>query len=695
MPRGDRSPAVHVSIWLAVVVPLLVAPSAVANDSSNRGFPGSQVAPFKLQAVKPQPVTSRDSGAAADRSPDAAADRASEAVEFRQTPSDLFTVVCFLGVECPLARLYAARLNDLADAFAADGVRFIGVDSNRQDSLADIQAYVRDHQLAFPVGKDYQNKVADDFGAQRTPEVFVVDVARTVRYRGRIDDQYEPGIARPTANRQDLRDALEQLVNGRPVQVPQTDPPGCLIGRVKKVAQRPSAGTTSSVTFAKQVSRVLNTHCVECHRAGEIGPFALTDYDEVAGWADTILETVNDGRMPPWHARGGQDTFVNARHMPAEDKQILRDWVAAGVPFGDPEDLPELPQTVAGWQLPRAPDLVLEMRDKPFVVPPTGTVEYQYFVVDPGFVEDQWITGAQIVPGSRSVVHHAICFVRPPDGSQFRGIGWITAYVPGQRSLPLPSGAARRVPAGSKLVFQMHYTPNGREQQDLTKVGILLGKDEEITHEVYTVVAIDQEFEIPPHASDHEVTATVDSLPASGQLFAIVPHMHVRGKSIKVAARNKGRDRLLLDVPRYDFNWQHSYYLAEPVPLSTLEQIKMTATFDNSENNPANPDPTQHVTWGDQTWQEMAIAFLAVSEPRDAAHGRSRQRNHDKTPPQDAAVEAFLAEFLERFDLDQDGNVDRDEPPRSFQRFGFRQFDRDRDGRLTPDEIRAAARKQL
>ena len=212
---------------------------------------------------------------------------------------------------------------------------------------------------------------------------------------------------------------------------------------------------------------------------------------------------------------------------------------------------------------------------------------------------------------------------------------------PVNADVALPPGAARRVPAGSKLVFQMHYTPNGTVQQDQTKIGLVFGCDEEVTHEVFTVVAIEQEFEIPPHAPNHVVTATVSSLPESGQLFAIVPHMHVRGKSVQISLQQGNTEQLLLNVPRYDFNWQHSYYLAEPVPLSSIETIKMSATFDNSAANPTNPDPTQHVTWGDQTSEEMAIAFLAVAEPRKGSTADDGQSaRHPRGHPENGCRQA-------------------------------------------------------
>jgi hypothetical protein len=304
--------------------------------------------------------------------------------------------------------------------------------------------------------------------------VFVLDRELAVRYRGRIDDQYAPGVARPQPTREDLRVALEELLSNQPVSQASAEPVGCLIGRVKP------ARTASKVTFCKEVARILQRHCVECHRLGEIGPFPLTDYDEVVGWADTMLEVLEQGRMPPWHARGDHAEFVNAREMPVADLETLREWVAAGTPFGDSTDLPPPASFADGWRLPREPDRVLRMRSRPYVVAASGTIEYQYFVVDPRLDEDKWVVASQINPGNRAVVHHCIVFIRPPDGTPFRGVGWLTGCVPGQRRVTLPPGRARRIPAGSKLVFQMHYTPTGTEQEDLTEMGLVFAKDEEV-----------------------------------------------------------------------------------------------------------------------------------------------------------------------------------------------------------------------
>ena len=605
------------------------------------------------------------------------------------------TVVCFLGTECPVARQYGPRLAKLANEFAGQGVRFLGINSNSQDSQKDVDAYTQDFKLSFPVLKDPANKVADQFGARHMAEVFVLDQALTICYRGRIDDQYQPGVSRAQATRQDLRLALEELLAGKPVTVPRTETSGCSIGRVKAPAG------SSDVSYCKQISRILDRHCVECHRPGEIGPFSLTDYTEITGWGETILETIDSGRMPPWNANPKVGHFRNARTMPDSDKKLLREWVQAGMPYGDVKDLATPSSFASGWQLGRDPELVVRTRDRPFHVPASGTVEYQYFVVDPHFEQDHWVSAAQVIPGSRQTVHHCIVFVRPPDGSDVRGVGYLTGYVPGQRSFMLPPGYARRVPAGSKLVFQMHYTPNGTAQDDITQLGLTFRPESEVTHEVLTLLAIDQEFEIPPHASDFPVHGKVRWFPRQAELLAIVPHMHVRGKSFQVFSRRQDETDQLLDVSRYDFNWQHVYELSKPIPLKSIDRLEFTARYDNSKNNPANPDPSQTVTWGDQTWEEMAIAFFEVAEPRNIPEEPEPTRSKQQVVVRSGAEkevqesdEKFVSDFFQRFDRNRDQVVESAETPLGFRSFGFRRYDSDGDGKLTREEIETAARQR-
>ncbi len=608
-----------------------------------------------------------------------------------RTPFDArLRVVCFLGCECPVAKLYAPRLQALAQRFTPQDVEFIGINSNPQDSMDKLAAYARDYEIDFPLLKDHDGTVAATIGATRTPEVFVIDPLGRVIYRGRIDDQYRPGVVTDSPQREDLREAIDEFLQGKPVSVPVTPAAGCLI------AKRRPVDRAASVSFASQVSRILDRHCVECHREGEIGPFALTDYEEVVGWADMILEVVADNRMPPWHADETHGTFRNSRRMPEEDKQTLHSWVEAGTPFGNASDLPPPPQFASGWQLPATPDLVLPMAQTPFSVPAGGTVDYQYFVIDPGFNEDRWVTAAEVIPGNRSVVHHGIVFIRPPDGVRLDGLGWLTAYVPGQRLPPPSDHLARRIPAGSKLVFQMHYTPTGKQEQDLSQLGLTFARADEVSEELITLMGINQALEIPPRQSNVSIKGTTTSFPAGSRLLAIAPHMHVRGKSFQVRARSGDSSRVLLDVPHYDFNWQHTYLLESPLPLSGVDALDFTASYDNSAANPFNPDPDEFVTWGDQTWEEMAVVFYEVARPLQGDRKASREWKSNTSSAVGTAQPAAEKErryqqladaFFRDLDRDGDGLVRYEEVQRAVQLRGFRPIDANRDQVIDRQEL--------
>ncbi|MCA9082166.1 MAG: redoxin domain-containing protein, partial [Planctomycetaceae bacterium] len=471
-------------------------------------------------------------------------------------------VVAFLGTQCPLAKLYSVRLQQIADEYADRGVSVIGVNSNVQDSLAEIGAFVRQHELKYPMLKDAGHELADAFGAERTPEVFVLDQQRVIRYRGRVDDQYVVGITRDHADREDLKLAIDDLLAGRPVVVAETKPLGCIIGR----ARRPD--DSSSVTYSNQIARIFQDHCVECHRDGEIAPFTLTSYDDAAGWGEMIAEVVAEQRMPPWNANPKFGHFSNDRSLTAQQRQQIATWVEHGCPEGNRTELPAPREFVDGWNLSREPDLVVEMRDRPFHVPaeagPEG-VAYQNFWVDPKFTDDKWITAAEVRPGNRAVVHHIIVYAHP-EGKGRGENSFLAAYVPGLRPQALPTGAAKKIPAGSWFRFQVHYTPIGTAQDDLSKVGFIFTDEADITHEVRTTEVANAKFQLEPFKDNQEVTARSQASPVQLNLLSMSPHMHLRGKSFRYdLVLPDGTQQTLLDVPRYDFNWQTQYRLAEPL----------------------------------------------------------------------------------------------------------------------------------
>ena len=516
-------------------------------------------------------------------------------------------VVVFVGTECPVNNLYMPRLAELYRDFAPKGVQFLAVNANRQDTPERIADHAKKYEIPFPVLKDPGNQVADSFGARRTPEVFVLDAGPMIRYQGRIDDQYGVGIKRPQPTRRDLAEAIDEVLAGKPVSQPVTQVAGCLIGRVKE------AKAQGTITYAKHVAPLVQNHCQECHRPGSIGPMPLLTYDDVTAWADTIREVVQERRMPPWHADPQHGKFSNDRSLTKDEIDRFVAWLDNGTPKGDDKDLPPPRQFVAGWSIGQ-PDLVLHMKEE-FDVPaetPKWGVPYKYFSVDTNFKEDRWVVRAETVPGAPEVVHHIIVFIVPPGQQFFPGNPYTPALAgtaPGDMPLMLPTGVAKKVPAGSKLVFQMHYTPNGKPQKDRSAIGLVFAK-ETPRYQVRTEpIAFPPSIQIPPGDDNFKVEASF-RLKRDGHLIGFMPHMHLRGKDfLYEAVYPDGKREILLSVPRYNFNWQSAYRLEEPKAVPAGTRIHCLAHFDNSAKNPNNPDPTKRVFWGDQTWEEMMIGW--------------------------------------------------------------------------------------
>ncbi len=309
-----------------------------------------------------------------------AQDYRGKAIRLADYQEKKIVVVAFLGVECPLAKLYAPKLAELANKYRDQGVEFVGIDSNQQDAVTEIGFFVQKHGVHFPVIKDVGNVIADQFGAERTPEIFVLDQGRVIRYVGRVDDQYgfktNGGYAQNKAKTHELVDAIEEILAGKPVTVAEARADGCKIGRVR------TPDPHAKVTYTKDVASILQERCVACHRPGEIGPFALQTYDEVKGWAEMIDEVIREQRMPPWHASPEFGHWANDARLSDKEKEIIHDWVAAGAPEGDPKDLPKPKEYVEGWQI-GTPDQIVYMSESDYDVAADGTIDYQYFTVDP------------------------------------------------------------------------------------------------------------------------------------------------------------------------------------------------------------------------------------------------------------------------------------------------------------------------
>ncbi len=528
--------------------------------------------------------------------------------------SSRFVCVVFLRPGCPVAELDTPTLADLIERFRLQPVVFLGVAPAGAADQAELARFASDHRLGMPMFVD-PGPVADQLGATRTPEAVVLDAERRIRYRGRIDDRHSIGASLSRPVHEDLADALDDLLAGRDVRRPETTAVGCPIAGPAPVPS-PEPKPTDP-TYCRDVAPILDRSCVPCHRPGQIGPFALTDYRETVRRAGAIAEAVAAERMPPWHANPLHGKFANDVRLPDRDKDQLLGWIENGCPEGDTADLAPPTPRPTGWRIAR-PDLVVTMPVS-FPVPARGVIDYQYFEVDPGFTTDRWIQAAEIRPGNRRVVHHASVFLKPPTpGRQPEAQGELGSYclattTPGTPPLTLPSGMAKRVPAGWRFLFVVHYAPVGTEQVDRTSLGLIFADPASVRQEVATNLLLAPDLRILAHDADHVVERS-RRFDADVLLLAMFPHMHLRGKSFRYEViLPDGQTETLLDVPHFDFAWQNRYELAQPRRLPAGTTIRCVARYDNSAANPNNPDPTATVRAGPQSWDEMFNGYYDIA----------------------------------------------------------------------------------
>lgn len=377
-------------------------------------------------------------------------------------------------------------------------------------------------------------------------------------------------------------------------------------------------------TYTKDIAPILKDRCVECHRPGEVAPMTFDSYQNVRPWAKSILKVVENKEMPPWFADPAHGDFSNANVLTEEEKSTIKKWVISGSPRGGGEEPDMVSGFTNGWEIGE-PDQIFKMPE-PFVVPASGTVEYTYFRVPTGFKEDKWLKAAEARPGNRSVVHHIIAFVTKSnfksEGDAATDLGrtrdsrtgsMLAGYAPGLRPYELDDDTGIFVPAGSDIIFQMHYTASGVETEDQSMVGVVF-RDSPPKFKAEIDAIMNIAFRIPAGAESHPVRAT-KRFKEDTKIISFMPHMHLRGKSFKYTLeRRDGTKEVLLSVPRYDFEWQLHYDLTHPVVVKKGDRIVCEATFDNSSNNPDNPDPGIVVKWGDQSWEEMMIGWYTKIE---------------------------------------------------------------------------------
>ena len=399
-----------------------------------------------------------------------------------------------------------------------------------------------------------------------------------------------------------------------------------------QAADVPAPKPAGEVTFNRDVLPILQEHCQTCHRPGEVGPMALLTYEGTRPWAKAMKAAVLARKMPPWFADPKYGHFANDRSLTEAEIAIIGKWADPGALEGDAKDKPAPIEWVDGWNIPK-PDLIVEMPNE-IDVPAKGTVEYTYIIVPTGFTKDTWVEQMEMRPGNRAVVHHANIYIRRPNSPWLRqypiGVAFVpeeqktsssagapladenvAGYTPGKQTVVLSPGKAKLIPAGSDIVFQIHYTANGTATKDRTKFGMVLAK-EQPDMRVARIYAANNTLVIPPGAADYKVEVSA-TLQEETTLVSLKPHVHLRGKSMEFrAVYPNGEKEILLNVPNYDFNWQQEFILSEPKTLPKGTRLEMSCSFDNSPNNKFNPDPAKEVRWGDQSWEEMAIAYFEV-----------------------------------------------------------------------------------
>ncbi|HMG57288.1 MAG TPA: hypothetical protein VK601_27500 [Kofleriaceae bacterium] len=503
--------------------------------------------------------------------------------------------------------------------------------------------------LPYPLYQDAGGRLAGALDATRTSEVALIAGDGRVVYQGRIDDRVTPLVRRPAATSHELADAVDALLAGRAIAAARTQAAGCVISR----AQRPAAPDRAGRPSYADVGPLLDRYCVACHRPGEAGPMSLIGYDQAAEWSDTIVEVLRDGRMPPSRQSPPDPRFGRFIAPPepstAEIDRIAA-WVDAGAPRGPGGSgrgagAPRIAEGATAWAIGK-PDLVLEM-PRPYAVPATGVVEYQYYDLLHYAGDERWIEAIEIRPSARGLVHHANVYMAQPELLTVgfdAGERW-ASFAPGRPPTTFPSGVARRMPRGAKLTLEIHYTPDGVARDDRTVIGLRFAR-ERPRREARSIPLGTLNFQIPPGAANHEVTATY-TMKGDGHIASFTPHMHDRGVDFRYEATlPDGTTRTLLSVPRYNFKWQFVYVPKDMIALPRGTVLRATAHYDNSAGNPRNPDPSQAVSFGLQTFEEMMFGFvdMVYDDDVDSPNLRALRAKDRESLPNDRGF-ATWAEF--------------------------------------------------
>lgn len=539
-------------------------------------------------------------------------------------PISGLTALIFYSTECPISNAYSPTLNRIAGSVESGRARLVGVCVDPDITDAEVIEHAREYGLKFPVIRDRNGRIAREIGAKVTPEAFVIDANGKIRYHGRIDDQYaarQKPNANPTTH--ELADAVQAVLAGREIARDYVEAVGCPIPELPSPASGP--------TFANNVARILQRNCQECHRKGQVGPFALETYEQARKRASDIADVVEERVMPPWKPVAGVGPKLkHVRTLSDDEITTLVNWAQLGAPLGDPAAIPPSPTFSDDWSL-GTPDLVIEPSES-FSIPADGGDLYRCFVIPTNLAKDMAISAIEYRPDNRRVVHHMLAYVdisgqaRKRDaadpgpgyacfsGPQVEIHGDLGGWAPGNEPSKLPAGIGRALPRGADVVIQVHYHPNGKPETDRSRIGLYFSR-EPVRQTLHWNAAAKLDLDLPPGESNIEALASWTA-PIDLEAYAITPHMHLLGRDMRVWVKfPDGRRQDLVEIADWDFAWQNTYVFEHPIDLPKGSEVQLVAHFDNSAANPRNPNsPPRRVRWGEATTDEMCIAFIAVTK---------------------------------------------------------------------------------
>ncbi len=580
--------------------------------------------------------------------------------ELEQNDRNATRAFVFLSTECPVSNSYLETLNRLYSDLDSETAELFGVVTDATVTRAAARKHFEEFEAAFPILFDPSALLASVLEPTHVPEAFVLNTSDVIVYRGAIDDTWgSVGRRRPEASKHFLADALWSAAKGEPVAVAQTEPVGCLFESFA------GDGGEASVTYCRDIAPIIYSRCLNCHREGQVAPFSLDTYEQVAKRADWIASITEDRIMPPWIPHPGHDRFVGERWLTDRELSLLKEWADSGRARGDEADLPPRPEFIEGWRLGE-PDLVVKM-PRPFTVYANGPDLFQNFVIPIDIPEDRMVAAIEFHPGNKRVVHHCVLFLdsngaarklddatEEPGYSNFGGPGFaptgaLGGWSVGNTPRRLPGGMGRYLKQGSDLVMQIHYHPTGKKEVDQSEVGLyFIDKPVAETLKqpaklVGSIWMANYEMDIPAGESDYH-RSTSYTLPKDVIMVGVVPHMHLLGKSMKVTATLPGGgdepvEKTLIDIRNWNYNWQDEYYYERPFKLPAGTKLTVDAVFDNSAENPSNPSsPPKRVTWGEETDDEMLFCFFLLSSEKtaDLIHVIYDNLQHDSRQPRAA-----------------------------------------------------------